>query len=107
MAPPYRSTPVFDEKTLPAALCGEHRTKAGVWGVIQVIEGQLRFSLAGGEGETILTPGNPGLVLPEQPHRVTPIGPMRMQVHFYDQPPDFGALRRPTGATAAPTAVTA
>lgn len=28
---PYRSTPVFDEATLPAALRREHRTKLGVW----------------------------------------------------------------------------
>lgn len=95
MAVPYRSTAIFDEKTLPAALRGEHKTKAGTWGVIQVIEGELKFSLANGEGETILTPGNPGLILPEQPHRVEPIGAMRMQVHFYDQLPDMpGPVRR-------------
>lgn len=88
MIVPYRSTSVFTEKTLPAALRGEHKTKAGVWGVIQVIEGEVRFSLANGEGEAILTPDNPGLILPEQPHWVEPIGAMRMQVHFYDQRPD-------------------
>ncbi|MHA6770286.1 serpin family protein [Sphingobium ummariense] len=33
MVIPYRSTPLFDEATLPAALRSEHRTKAGVWGV--------------------------------------------------------------------------
>lgn len=85
---PYRSTSVFNEKTLPAALRGEHKTKAGVWGVIQVIEGELGFSLANGEGETVLTPDNPGLVLPEQLHWVELIGPVRVQVHFYDQRPD-------------------
>jgi tellurite resistance-related uncharacterized protein len=83
---PYRSTPVFDETTLPAALRREHRTKPGVWGVIRVIEGELKLTLADGN-ETILTPGRPGLVLPDQPHRVEPLGPMRMQVDFYDQPP--------------------
>jgi tellurite resistance-related uncharacterized protein len=89
MSSPYRSTPVFDEKTLPAALRGEHRTKAGVWGVIQVIEGQLKFTQADQAEEKILTPERPGLILPEQPHRVEPLGSMRMQVHFYDQPPDI------------------
>jgi hypothetical protein len=40
----YRSTPVFDEVTLPAALRADHRTKAGTWGVITVLEGQLRLT---------------------------------------------------------------
>ena len=31
----YKSTPVFDETTLPAGLRREHRTKAGVWGIIR------------------------------------------------------------------------
>ena len=107
MAVPYRSTAIFDEKTLPAALRAEHKTKAGTWGVIQVIEGELKFSLANGEGETILTPGNPGLILPEQPHRVEPLGPMRMQVHFYDRAPDLRDHHRQTGPIAAPKAITA
>lgn len=84
---PYRSSPVFDETTLPAALRKEHRTKAGVWGVIRVIEGRLKFSLSDGSGETVLTPERPGLIQPEQTHRVEPDGPVKMQVDFYDRPP--------------------
>jgi tellurite resistance-related uncharacterized protein len=84
---PYRSTPVFDEISLPAALRKEHRTKAGVWGVIRVIEGRLKLTLLDRPSETILTPDRPGLILPEQPHRVEPLGRMRMQVDFYDKPP--------------------
>ena len=85
---PYRSTPVFDHQTLPAALRKEHRTRKGVWGVIRVIEGEVRLSRAGGsdEGE-ILTSARPGVVEPEETHRVEPLGPMRMQVDFYDRPP--------------------
>ena len=40
---PYRSTPIFDEQTLPGALRREHRTKSGVWGVVRVLEGKLRL----------------------------------------------------------------
>ena len=93
MITPYRSTPVFDEATLPDALRREHRTKAGVWGVIRVIEGRLRLTLVDGGEEHVLTPDRPGLVLPEQPHHVEPIGRMRMQVDFYDQPPPSDRLR--------------
>lgn len=84
---PYRSTPVFDEHTLPAGLRREHRTKAGTWGVIRVLEGQLLFRVLAPLAEHELGPNRPGLVLPEQPHLVEPKGAMRMQVDFYDRLP--------------------
>jgi len=79
---------VFDENTLPAALRKEHRTKAGVWGVIRVLEGRLRYRVLDPASETILDPDHQGLVLPDQPHFVEPLGTMRMQVEFYDCPPE-------------------
>jgi tellurite resistance-related uncharacterized protein len=87
VAEPYRSTPVFDQDTLPAALRSRHSTKAGVWGVIRVLEGELRLTNLDPEHSVLLVPGSPGLVLPEQPHFVTPLGPMRMQVDFYERAP--------------------
>lgn len=84
---PYKSTPVFDENTLPAGLRKEHRTKAGVWGVIRVLEGRLRYRVLDPVSETILDPEHPGLVLPDQPHFVEPLGVMKMRVEFYDCPP--------------------
>lgn len=84
---PYRTTPVFDQDSLPAALRREHRTKAGAWGLIRVLEGQLRLRYSDGTPDCILTPGAPGLILPEQAHLVEPIGRMLMQVEFYDRPP--------------------
>jgi len=84
---PYRSTPIFDAQTLPGALRREHRTKLGVWGVVRVLEGKLRLVYVEPPGEVVVEPGRPGLLLPDQPHFVEPIGDMRMQVDFYDQPP--------------------
>lgn len=84
---PYRSTPVFDETTLPAALRGRHSTKAGVWGMVRVLEGQVRLSYLDPPSEILLDPETPGRLLPEQAHFVEPLGPMKMQVDFYDQPP--------------------
>jgi tellurite resistance-related uncharacterized protein len=71
-ATPYRSTPVFDQDTLPAALRARHSTKGGVWGLIRVLEGALELTYLEPERSVVLTPENPGLVLPEQPHFVTP-----------------------------------
>lgn len=84
---PYRSTPVFDQDTLPAALRARHDTKAGVWGVIRVIEGALKLTYLEPPSEVVLMPDRPGLILPQQPHFVTPVGAMTMQVDFYNQPP--------------------
>src|SRR3546814_11536573 len=88
---PYRSTPVFDQDTLPAALRARHDTKAGVWGLIRVIEGELKLTYLDPPSEVVLTPGNPRLILPQQPPYVTPLRPMKIRVDFYDQPP--GASR--------------
>lgn len=86
---PYKCTPVFDESTLPAGLRKEHRIKPGVWGIIRVLEGRLRYQVIDPLSETILDSQHPGLVLPDQPHLIEALGPMRMQVEFYDLPPDL------------------
>jgi len=86
-AAPYKSTPGFDEVILPARMRREHRTKAGAWGVIRVLEGRLRYQVLDPGSEAILEPGRPGLILPEQPHLVEPLGPVRLQVEFYDRLP--------------------
>jgi hemoglobin len=87
MAAPYRSTPVFDETSLPAALRRDHSTKAGVWGVIRVIEGSLSLSYADPPFEQTLSEGASALCLPQQVHSVLPLGAMKMQVDFYDCDP--------------------
>jgi tellurite resistance-related uncharacterized protein len=84
---PYKTTPVFDENTLPAGLRKEHRTKAGVWGIIRVIQGRLKYRILNPLSETILDVDRPGYVTPEQPHLVEPMGAMHMVVEFYDQDP--------------------
>jgi truncated hemoglobin YjbI/tellurite resistance-related uncharacterized protein len=84
---PYRSTPVFDEHSLPAALRREHRTKAGTWGVIRVLSGELRLHLADSEEVRQLSKEHPGVVEPEQTHWVEPVGPVQMQVDFHAAPP--------------------
>jgi tellurite resistance-related uncharacterized protein len=80
---PYKRTPVFDQDTVPAGLRRSHSTKAGVWGVIQVLEGRLRYRIYEPASEQILSPGGPGLVWPAQLHEVEPLGPVRFFVEFH------------------------
>lgn len=84
---PYRSTPVFDNDTLPEGLRRAHSTKEGTWGVIRVLEGRVRYVIEH-TGETLmLDPQNPGRVRPQELHHVEPEGRMRMQVDFFDHEP--------------------
>ena len=85
---PYKTTSIFDETTLPAALRREHRTKAGAWGIIRVLDGQLRLLFPDGRIE-LLDQRTPGLIRPEETHWVEPVGRMRMQVEFYDSEPSI------------------
>lgn len=82
----YRRTPVFTETTLPAALRRRHMTRAGVWGLISVVEGRLRFRRLEPLVETTLDPTAPAVVAPEEPHEVEPIGEVRFFVEFYAAP---------------------
>ncbi len=69
MTVPYRSTPVFDENTLPAALRSRHSTRADVWGMVRVLEGRVRLTYLEPASEMLLDPATAGPLLPGQPHR--------------------------------------
>jgi tellurite resistance-related uncharacterized protein len=79
-----RSSPEWNEHTLPLALRRAHRLVAGTWGTIIVHEGSLRFSMA----------SNPPLIVelaacdlqpvpPEIEHEVSPLGHVRFSIDFF------------------------
>ncbi len=78
----YKRTPVFSDATLPAGLRNDHATKAGVWGRINVLEGQLRYIIPAAGIDVMLDPGTPGIITPQQIHRVEPVGDVRFFVEF-------------------------
>src|SRR6185437_14946917 len=84
---PYRSTPIFDQDSLPAALRREHRTRTGTWGAIHMLDGELRLHFVEPPSVEHLTPTRPGVIAPEQTHWVEPLGPIRMRIDFHDSPP--------------------
>jgi len=82
----YRRTVEFSESTIPAALLRSHTTKPGVWGRIHVVEGFLRYRvLEPVPVEYVLSRENPGVVEPEIPHQVEPLGGVRFYVEFLRQ----------------------
>lgn len=83
----YRSTPLFTEMSLPAALLNDHSTKAGVWGRIRLISGRLRYvitDLRRRPQVLDLDPGSdPAIIEPKILHRVELVGPVQFQVEFW------------------------
>ena len=79
----YRRTPDFDADSIPAGLRRAHRTRAGTWGRIVVTEGELLYRILEPETEEhVLSPGRDGVVEPEVPHEVAPLGVVRFHVEF-------------------------
>jgi tellurite resistance-related uncharacterized protein len=82
----YKSTTVFTEATLPAALQRAHTTAAGVWGRIQILEGRLLYRITDPRVQAediVLNPQRHGVVEPQVEHEVAVIGPVRFQVDFH------------------------
>lgn len=83
----YKQTAVFDEESIPDGLRKDHTTRAGVWAKIVVHEGCLRYDVDGLGAHFELSPEEaPGIVLPEVPHHVAPLGRVRFHVEFYRGP---------------------
>ena len=76
----------FTQDTLPDALQREHKLGAGRWGVLHVLEGQLRFvDLANGCERSVVAPDRI-TIRPQAPHRVVLTGPLRCRIDFYREP---------------------
>ena len=79
----YKQTPEFDADSVPAGLLRAHQTKAGTWGRIVVLEGQLHYRILEPEQEEhLLSPGHDGVVEPTILHEVEPAGNVRFFVEF-------------------------
>lgn len=82
----YRSTPVFTQDTVPAALQRAHTTAADVWGRITILEGSLLYRITDARREPeeiLLTPDQPGIVEPAIRHEVALVGPVTFQIDFH------------------------
>jgi len=79
-----RTTPDFDEHTVPAGLLRAHEVAAGVWGELTVLEGALRFVWEDGDAAPIdLAAGDSVVIPPQVPHRVEPGPGARFHVAFH------------------------
>lgn len=81
----YKSTPSFNQASVPAAFLKNHSTKAGTWGLLKVTSGQLRYVVTeqGFEEETVVTAGSTAVIAPEHLHYVEPLGDVEFVVAFH------------------------
>ena len=80
----YRRTPTFTSASMPIGLRQHHATKSGVWGVINVLKGQLRYRIHDPyHCEVILDTHTKGIILPEVEHEVEPHENAKFYVEFW------------------------
>lgn len=80
----FAKSPEFTEDSIPKNLKKQHRTSAGVWGKIVVLEGRLRYRILEPEAQDVeLLPGMLGIVEPEVAHEVKALGKVRFHVEFF------------------------
>ncbi|WP_436793868.1 DUF1971 domain-containing protein [Actinospongicola halichondriae] len=82
-----RTTPTFDNESVPAGLLRDHRVAAGVWGRLVVHDGTLRLVFAAVDDqpaeEQVVDVDHPGIIPPERPHQVMFDGPVTFAVEFH------------------------
>lgn len=81
---PYKRTPEWTAATLPAGLRRDHTTKPGVWGVIHVVAGRVRYVVEPPLArDAWIAAGQTAIVVPEVAHRVEPDADARLWVEFH------------------------
>ncbi len=82
-----RSSPEWNEHTIPTGLLRDHRIATGTWWQIIVRHGQLRLTLrTDPELDVVLGPDSAQAIPPEIDHAVHPLGPVRFSIHFLSMP---------------------
>lgn len=85
-----RTTPEFDETSVPGGLLAFHRVASGVWGRLVVVSGAIGFQFEDDDVDSDLirtiAAGESQVIPPERPHRVVPIGAVRFVVEFHRPP---------------------
>jgi hemoglobin len=87
MPTPYSTAGEFNQDTLPQALRNRHNTKAGVWGLLRVLKGEVTLVFEDPPRAIRVTPEDPCELPPQAWHHVEVTGEMRMQVEFYREKP--------------------
>jgi len=79
-----RTTPLFDETSVPAGLLKAHQVADGVWGRLVVESGALEFVFEDEpSGVRRLVAGEHQAIPPQRPHHVQLVGAVTFCVEFH------------------------
>jgi tellurite resistance-related uncharacterized protein len=79
-----RTTPVFDESTVPAGLLAAHQVAKDVWGRVIVESGELEFVFEDDSSDVRhLVAGERQVIPPQRPHHVQVVGPVNFCIEFH------------------------
>lgn len=85
----------FTEATVPGALQSEHMLAVGRWGVLHVLEGNLRYvDLEAGEESTVSAP-DLITIHPQVRHLVQLLGPVKCRIDFFRELEAGESMRTP------------
>ncbi|MEM7028238.1 MAG: DUF1971 domain-containing protein [Chloroflexota bacterium] len=83
----HAKTSVFTADTLPNALQQWHQTDENTWAKIVLSQGAALYEILTNPKEAIhLSPGQDGIIEPQQPHRLIPEADAQVQLFFYRVP---------------------
>ena len=79
-----RTTPTFDQETVPAGLLAAHRVAENVWGRLIVHSGSLTFRFeAEADNPRRVEAGDHVVIPPDTPHHLELDGPTTFAVEFH------------------------
>ena len=78
----YRRTQEFDEATLPPGFTRNHATRTGIWARIHVVSGRLEYHV-GTPVNRAFPVETTAVIVPEVPHRIEALGPVRFFLEFW------------------------
>ena len=79
----YNTTKTFTDVSAPDIMKDDHRTKAGVWGRIVVVKGEVIYCITETGERISLTPDQPGIIEPTIAHKIDPQPGTEFFVEFY------------------------
>ena len=82
-----RTTPEFDEHSVPSGLLAAHRVAAGVWGLLRVRSGSIDFVFEDGATPARrVRAGDTQVIPPGDRHHLELVGSVTFAVEFHGSP---------------------
>ena len=79
---PFSRTKTFAHDSVPKKLLQNHDTRAGIWAVLNVENGEIQYTIEDNE-VVILSKNVPGVIEPTVTYHIKPLGKASFYIEFY------------------------